>query len=63
MSREYATRDNGERVLLWATCDYPGCEETIHPHSDIASSGWTKTGSDDGPGTDRCEQDWCPLHS
>lgn len=63
MSRVYATEDNGRRHLVRLECDAAGCKASVKPHPDIASSGWTKGGTDTGPASDVVEWDYCPVHS
>lgn len=52
-------------VLVEIRCDGVGCDAFIKPNPNIASSGWTKRGSDHGPGTgtDKVENHLLPrLH-
>ena len=58
MSYVYATTETGERFLVRIECD--GCDASTRPHPEINKSGWTKTGWDNGLGTDKCEGVWCP---
>lgn len=51
MSRIYCTLDDGSRKLFKIVCDI--CDAKISPRPDIAKSGWTKQGTDSGPGTDK----------
>lgn len=62
MSKVYAVReDNQQKVLVEIVCDR--CDNTVKPYSDISTSGWTKSGRDNGPGSDKFETDLCPLCS
>jgi hypothetical protein len=62
VSRVYARReDNDERVLLYLTCDEPGCTEKLKPGPDVAKSGWMKQRLDDGAGG--CEYYYCDRHN
>lgn len=59
MGKVYATReDDGERVLYRIECDGRECAEFIHPHRDIATSGWVKRGIRQGDVT--FEYSYCP---
>jgi hypothetical protein len=58
MGRDYATMDDGRRVLCQIRCD-GRCGATIKPHPEIASSGWEKRGESRGPG-DALEWYYCP---
>lgn len=57
MPRVYAVReDNGKRVLVAIQCD-----ASIVSGPDIAGADWKKCGFDNGPGTTKCEQYFCPT--
>ena len=58
--RVYAKReDTGVDILIAIKCD--GCKKEIRPNPQIASSGWTRTGTYFGYRDYRnIELDWCP---
>jgi len=63
VTRRYAVReDDKRRVLVEIACDGDGCEATIKPHPEIATSGWMKKGTwEDGPsGSFVLTSDFCP---
>lgn len=61
MSKIYAKIEGSEkRILLRIECDGSGCNASIKPHPEIAHSGWTKCGWDNGPGTDTFVLYYCP---
>jgi hypothetical protein len=57
MSRIYGKDENDKPLLLALECD--DCPARIKPNKDIASSGWTTRGQDNGPGTDKLYWDYC----
>ena len=60
MGRVCAVReDNQVQTLIAIKCDKCGAE--IKPNPDIAKSGWTCGGWDNGLGTEKVEWDHCPA--
>jgi hypothetical protein len=61
MSKVYCTLDDGTRKLFQIVCDI--CDAKISPRPDISKSGWTKQGTDRGPGTAKIEIHKCEVCS
>lgn len=63
MARVYAREEETDRrILIRLECDHPGCAAVLKPGPDVADSGWKKTGSDKGTGTEKYESDFCSDH-
>lgn len=63
MGRIYAVEeDTGQRHLVRIECDHIGCLAKMKP-GDAHVMQWTKKGWDNGLGTDKFENYYCPEHA